>query len=52
MMLKKFRVSIVITVLYLCLSIGLHVWTLSLRWLLNFYFLPLYCGYLYSIYLL
>ncbi|XP_077967988.1 transmembrane protein 138-like [Styela clava] len=31
-MVKKFRTTIIITVFYLALSIGLHVWTLTLRW--------------------
>ena len=31
-MIKKFRSSVIITVIYLLLSIGLHVWTLTLRY--------------------
>nr|CAB3267040.1 transmembrane protein 138-like [Phallusia mammillata] len=31
-MLHKFRVAIIVTIIYLCLSIGIQAWTLVVKW--------------------
>ncbi|XP_020630043.1 transmembrane protein 138-like [Orbicella faveolata] len=32
LLIRKFKTTIIISVLYLALSVGLHVWTMTLKW--------------------
>lgn len=32
LLIRKFKTTIIISILYLALSVGLHVWTMTLKW--------------------